>query len=111
MAKSSSTAGAALPAGQQTIEQLQQRYEQLNKQKIQCETKLETAKADLDKLQREAREKYGTDNLAELQAKLQQMKADNEQKRSQYQADLDRIETDLDLVEKNFQTTEQGERE
>jgi len=106
MAKSNSTAGAAPPAGQQTIEQLQQRYEKLNKQKIQCETKLDSAKADLDKLQREAREKYGTDDLAELQTKLQQMKADNEQKRAQYQADLDRIETDLDRVEKNFQTTE-----
>jgi hypothetical protein len=95
-------------AGKQTIEQLQQRYERLNTQKIQCETKLESARAELEKLRREAREKYGTDDLVELQAKLEQMKADNEQKRAQYQADLDRIEADLDQVEKTFQTTEQA---
>ena len=95
-----------LENGQQTIEQLQQRYERLNTQKIQCETKLESARQQLDALQREAREKYGTDDLAELQAKLEQMKKDNEEKRAKYQADLDRIETDLDQVEKNFQATE-----
>jgi chromosome segregation ATPase len=98
--------GAVLGDGQQTIEQLQQRYEQLNRQKIQCETKLESAREQLENLKREAREKYGTDDLGDLQAKLEQMKADNEQKRAAYQADLDRIEGELAQVEQNFQVTE-----
>jgi chromosome segregation ATPase len=92
--------------GQQTIEKLQQRYEQLNKQKIQCETKLESARVQLDALKREARENYGTDDLTELQARLEQMKADNEEKRASYQSQLDRIESDLSQVEQTFQAVE-----
>ena len=88
--------------GQQTIEQLQQRYDKLHKQKIQAETKLESARSQLEALQEEAREKYGTDNLAELQAKLEAMQADNEQKRTAYQTGLERIESDLAAVEQRF---------
>lgn len=90
----------------QTIEQLQQRYEQLNTQKIQCKTKLDSALEQLEKLKRDAREKYGTDDVAALQNKLDQLKAENEQKRASYQAHLEQIESDLSRVEQNFQTTE-----
>jgi hypothetical protein len=88
--------------GQQTIEQLQQRYDKLHKQKIQAETKLESARSQLEALQKEAREKYDTDDLTELRAKLEAMQTDNEQKRAAYQADLDRIEGDLAAVEQRF---------
>jgi hypothetical protein len=88
--------------GQQTIEQLQQRYDKLHKQKIQAETKLDSARLQLEALQKEAREKYGTDDLTELRAKLDAMQAENEQKRAAYQADLDRIEGDLAAVEQRF---------
>jgi len=91
---------------QQTIEQLQKRYHDLNTKKIQCETKLETARQTLENLKREARQKYGTDDLAELQAKLAQMKAENEEKRANYQRDLDCIEADLNQVEQSFRATE-----
>ena len=97
---------APLAAGQQTIEQLQQRYEQLNTKKIQSATLLQSARKQLDALQSEAREKYGTDDLAALQAKLQQMKDENEQKRAAYQVELDRIDADLAQVEQNFRATE-----
>ena len=90
----------------QTIEQLQQRYDQLNTQKIQCKTKLDSALEQLEKLKRDAREKYGTDDLTALQARLDQLKAENEQKRASYQAHLDRIESDLSQVEQNFQDAE-----
>jgi hypothetical protein len=90
--------------GQQTIEQLQQRYDKLHKQRIQAETKLESARTQLEALQKEAREKYGTDDLAKLQELLQTMKEENERKRSAYQADLDRIELDLEGVEQRFAT-------
>ena len=71
-------ANKASSNGQQSIEQLQQRYAKLNEQKIQAETNLEHAKKQLDQLQKEAREKYGTDDLAELRKKLDEMKAENE---------------------------------
>src|SRR6185437_13719532 len=88
--------------GEQTIEQLQKRYQDLNTRKIQAETNLKHAKDLLESLQREAREKYGTDDLAELRTKLDAMKADNEKKRKNYQSALDRIESDLASVEEKF---------
>jgi hypothetical protein len=96
------------PDTQQTIETLQERYQQLNKRKIQAETSLELARQQLETLKKEARDKFGTDDVAELRAKLDAMKADNERKRQQYQAALDKIETDLAEVETNFAATEAG---
>lgn len=88
--------------GEQTIEQLQKRYQELNTQKIQAATSLEHATTQLDALRKEAREKYGTDDLAALQDKLQAMKAENEAKRQKYQADLEAIEAALAAVETQF---------
>jgi chromosome segregation ATPase len=96
------------PAPQQSIEALQERFQQLNKRKIQAETSLDLARQQLETLKSEAREKFGTDDVAELRAKLDAMKADNERKRHEYQAALDKIETDLAEVEANFAATEMG---
>jgi chromosome segregation ATPase len=92
----------AVAAGEQTIEQLQKRYEGLNNRRIRAESDLANAKRQLDALQQEAREKYGTDDVAQLRQKLAEMKAENETKRSTYQADLDRIEAELQQVEQAF---------
>ena len=89
-------------ADEQSIEQLQKRYQRLNERKFKAEANLETAKQQLERLQREAREKYGTDDVAELGKKLEAMRNENEVKRSKYQADLDRIERDLAAVEDRF---------
>jgi chromosome segregation ATPase len=88
--------------GEQTIEQLQERYQSLNKKKIQAETNLDHAQKQLTALQKEARDKYGTDDVAELRKKLDQMTAENEAKRRQYQVDLDRIEGELKAVDEKF---------
>jgi hypothetical protein len=92
--------------GQQTIEQLQQRFTLLNTQKIQAETRLKDTNKELERLKSEAREKYGTDDLVQLRAKLQEMKDDNEKKRAEYQAELERIEGELVQVEQKFQPAE-----
>lgn len=92
--------------GEQTIEELQARYQQLHTRKIQAETSLQHAQQQLEALQAEAREKYGTDDLAELRKKLEQMKAENEARRKAYQAQLDRIEGDLAAVEAKFAAVE-----
>ena len=92
----------ASSGGEQTIEQLQARYQSLDKKKIQAETNLENAQKQLTALQKEARDKYETDDVAELQKKLATMKAENESKRRQYQDDLDRIERELKAVDEKF---------
>lgn len=97
---------AGANGAQQTIEQLQSRYEALNTKKIQAARDLEHATRSLDDLKREAREKYGTDDLAALRDKLATMKRENEEKRSKYQADLDRIETELADVERKYAGSE-----
>ena len=81
-----------------------ERYRQLNERKIAAETEHRGAKKRLEELQAEALAKYGTDDLAELQRKLAEIKADNENKRAQYQADLEKIEGDLAAVEQQFDT-------
>ena len=83
----------------QTIEELRTRYEALNTRRIQVTVQLESARTRLAGLQEQAREKYGTDDIEELEAKLEEMRADNEQKRAEYQASLDGIEADLLAVD------------
>jgi len=87
---------------QQSIELLQQRYAQLKDKKVEAETELRGAQKRLLELQAQAREKYGTDDVVQLQELLQKLTAENEAKRAAYQADLDRIEGDLAAVERKF---------
>lgn len=97
---------AAQQSEPQSIEQLQQRYQELHKQQIQAATSLEHAKDQLEALRKEAREKYGSDDLSTLQEKLRAMREENESKRRKYQADLDAIQTALAAVDAQFADTE-----
>src|ERR1700676_978925 len=92
--------------GKQSIEALQDRYRDLHTKKIQAETKLTNARDRLDELKREAREKFKTDDVGELQKMLATMLEENEAKRAQYQAHLDQIETELAAVELKFAAEE-----
>ena len=92
--------------GKQAIETLQQRYQSLNTKMITAKANLATAEKTLEGLKADARQKYGTDDLAELEKKLQMMKDENESKRANYQADLDKIEHDLSAVEQEFKCVE-----
>jgi len=89
-------------AGEQTIEQLQQRYQDLNRKKIQAETQRDSAKHRLDELKVQAREKYDTDDVAKLQEKLAEIITENTRKKTKYQEDLDKIEKELAGVEAKF---------
>lgn len=86
----------------QSIEQLQERYQDLQKRKIQAETQKSGAEERLEELRQQAVEKYGTADVAELKTKLKEMKAENEKKRAKYQADLDKIDEGLREVEEKF---------
>lgn len=91
---------------EQTMEELQARYKALDTKRIRADANLQNAKNQLETLKRQAREAYGTDDVAELAKKLESMKAENEQKRQSYQADLDRIEAELSAVEQKFSAAE-----
>ncbi len=45
---------------------------------------------------------WGTDDLDELQKKLQEMTAENERRRAEYQHHLEKIDADLADVERTF---------
>ncbi|QDT31676.1 hypothetical protein [Thalassoglobus polymorphus] len=87
---------------EQGIEELQKRYNDLNTRKIQAETNLLNSQKQLETHKSQAREKYGTDDVAELRKQLEEMKAENERKRREYQESLDRIEKDLTQVDEKF---------
>lgn len=86
----------------QGIDELKKRYDGLNAKKIEAKTKLASAQERLDTLKKEALQKYETDDLEELKAKLDTMKSENERKRAEYQASLDKIEQDLSEVENKY---------
>ncbi len=101
----------ANPSEALDIVALKQRYEDLQKEKTRAETKLDTAEKELRKLRKEAKEDYGTDDLAELQAQLETRKQENEKKLAAYQKSLEKIEGDLEAVEAKYDESRKGEAE
>ncbi|MBV8781404.1 MAG: hypothetical protein JO353_08405 [Phycisphaerae bacterium] len=89
----------------ESIEQLTARYKDLDKKKTIAETQLATATDELEKLKTESRKQWGTDDIAELEQKLKEMRAANEKQRAEYQAHLDAIDSKLSAVEKEFKQT------
>ena len=83
-----------------SIEQLKEQYEKLNRRKIQTETQLATANAQLEELLQEAESEFGTSDGAELKKKLAKMEDENSKNRREYQTLLDKIEADLAAIEK-----------
>lgn len=91
MAKS----GKPASGPKQTIEELQARFAELDKRRIQVATQLEGARKQLEELRQQAREQFETDDLNELKQKLEALRAENEKKRAAYQASLDAIDRQL----------------
>ena len=90
----------------QSIDQLQKRYQGLSEQKIKVETQRDHALTQLNDLQAQAKELYGSDNVEELKKILEQMKTSNETKRSEYQESLDSIDAELAAVDEKFNEDE-----
>lgn len=89
----------------QTIEQLRARFTDLNDKKTRATTLLEKAKEELQSLQTQAKEAFGTDDLEKLEQMLQAMERDNEVKRLDYQQLLDSIDNELKEVDRAFADT------
>lgn len=92
----------AIPTTRQEIDELKKRYEKLRDKRVAAETDLKRANEELDRLKKEAMEKYGTDDLKELTLKLEQMKEENERKRREYQEHLSQLESKLAEVDQQF---------
>lgn len=95
------------PSDSQTIEELRERYDDLNQQKIVFQTRRDTAQEQLNELKSAALEQYGTDDIKELQKKLKQLKSENEKQRSAYQNSLDKIEGKLAVIQEKFEGGEE----
>ena len=96
------------PSKPQDIEQLRKRYTDLDRKKAAAEANLKTATDNLEVLKEQARKTYGTDNLDELRAKLEEMRRENDRKRTDYQHHLDQIETRLSEIERDSGTARIG---
>jgi chromosome segregation ATPase len=90
---------AANSNSDQDMGKLRERFDKLNTKKITAEANLKNSSENLEELKKEAREKYGTDDLAALRAMLETMISENERKRAEYQEHLNAIETQLADVE------------
>jgi len=88
-------AKAAHAQSTQSIEQLKERFDELNTEKVRLQTQKERAEKDLQELKQQAREQFGTDDLKKLQAMLTDMKKKNEKQKAEYQRQLDEIEQQL----------------
>ena len=86
----------------QTIEQLQERYQAFNDQRIKIETQREHALEQLEDLKAKALGQYGSDDVQQLKQMLEKMKTDNEAKRKQYQESLDSIDKQLAEIDGQF---------
>ena len=86
-------------AQEQDMKQLQERFNDLKDERTRTERDLKHAEDGLDALKKQARDQYGTDDLEELQAKLDAMREENERKRTEYQDHLEGITEELANLE------------
>ena len=100
-----------LPSGQLTIEQLQSKYEELNRRKIEAETRFRDASDQLQTLRTQSLATWGTDNLDELKLKLVKLQEENEARRAKYQSDLLGIEARLQEVDDKYQAIRESGRD
>ena len=93
----------------QSIEQLKKRFEELSLKKVKFETQRDAAASELADLKKQALELYGSDDVAQLEKMLAEMKTENEKKRSEYQASLDEIDSSLQTVQESFEAAQETE--
>ncbi len=110
MMSKKSTVPTLLP-GQLSIEQLQTKYDELNRRKIEAETRHRDASDQLQKLKSQALATWGTDNLDELKLKLVKLQEENEARRAKYQSDLQSIEAKLQEVDEKYQSLRETGRD
>jgi len=84
-----------------SIEQLTEQHASMNERKVRAQTNLENAQQQLESLQAEALENFGTSDIDELKTKLAELEETNRKQQKEYQDHLQKIEKDLQEIESN----------
>jgi len=105
------TTATSLPPGQLSIEQLQTKFDELNRRKIEAETRHRDASDQLQKLRTQSLATWGTEDLDELKLKLVKLQEENEARRAKYQSDLQSIEAKLNEVDEKYQSIRETGRD
>lgn len=80
------------------LEALKVRLNLLNTRRTRLETKIEASRKEYARLAQDAQEKYGTTNIAQLQARLAAIQAENLAAVTTFEKDLNQYEAALDLI-------------
>jgi chromosome segregation ATPase len=78
---------------------LKNEYNQLRDQKITTEANIKTLQGNLDKLRTEAQKEYGTSDIAQLQAILEERRRENERLVAAYEEHIQGIKAGLSAIE------------
>jgi predicted nucleic acid-binding Zn-ribbon protein len=84
---------------QQSIESLTQKFDELKERRTTAAANLKHVEAQLEKLKKQAKDQFKTDDPEELKNLLGKLKAENEKKRAEYQAHLEDISKRLEELE------------
>lgn len=84
---------------EQELNGLRRRYEQLRDQKVRTEQQVADLSGRLEGLKEQAEAQYSTSDPEELQALLDEKRAQNEQVVAEYREHIDQIQADLAAVE------------
>lgn len=85
---------------EQELNGLRRQYEQLRDQKVRTEQQVADLSGRLESLKEQANAQYGTSDPEELQALLNEKRAENERVVAEYREHIQKIHADLAAVEK-----------
>lgn len=95
-------------AKSQTIKELQERFNDLQHERTRVDTNRENSEKQLATLKAEALEKFGTDDVKQLEKQLKKLVSENEKQRAAYQTQLDEIEMNLVEIEEKFADSDEA---
>ena len=90
-----------------SIEQLTQRYKQLDEARVRAAANLETALDQLKQMEAEAQQQFGTSDIDALNQQLRQLESENQKKLVEYEQHLNQVQADLDDVERSAEQVDQ----
>jgi chromosome segregation ATPase len=92
-------------SSQHRLEQLNARRSALRDNLVRAQTNAETAQRELQRLEAEAKEKYGTSDPAQLQALATQWEEENARALERYEQDLNALDRELRQTQQQLQQT------
>ncbi len=90
-------------AVEQELQSLRTKFERLRDHKVRVEQDIKNLTAQLNALQEQARQEYGTDEPGELQSLLQKKQQENEHVVQEYRQHINDLQQGLAEVERSFE--------